>query len=134
MLLALDGIVGSPRQKEYMNLLLSKMADKSGLKDSYMIIDKNTNDIYGVIEYTVSKSKESVFIEHICVFEEYREKGIARKIIELLNKDYSIIGNSTLEALGFWKNIGAEFDEDIEDEENLIYYIENHLCVPFTIY
>lgn len=134
MLLALDRIVGSPRQKEYMNLLLSNIADKSGLKDLYMIIDRNTNDIYGIIEYTVSKSKKSVFIEHICIFKEYREKGIARNIIELLNKEYSIMGNSTLEALGFWKNIGAEFDEDIEDEENLIYYIENHLCVPFTIY
>lgn len=134
MLILLDEIIGNVRQKEYIDLLLKTTADKSGLNDTYMIINKNTDEIYGVIEYTISKSKESVFIEYICVFEEYREKGIAKQIIEMFNKDYTIMGNSTIDALKFWQHIGAEFDEDIEDEDNLSYYIENHLCVPFVIH
>lgn len=134
MLILLDEIIGNARQKEYMDLLLKTMADKNGLNDSYMIINKNTDEIYGIIEYTTSKSKESIFIEYICIFEEYREKGIAKQVINMLNKDFIIMGNSTIDALKFWQNIGAEFDEDIEDEDNLNYYIENHLCVPFVIH
>lgn len=42
---------------------------------------------------------------------EYRGRGVATTVIKLINTDYTIVGDSILDSVGFWSKIGVEFEE-----------------------
>ena len=130
----LDRIVLVEAREEDRFLDICKLCAINDDDNTYMILDKYTREVYGIIEYAVSKGGDSIHIDLIDVWKENRRQGIARRVIETLNKDYSITGDSVLNEIGFWLKVGAEFEEDIEDEEVLRYYMEECMCAPFIIH
>lgn len=129
----LDRIILAEATEEERFKDISKLCGIRDIDNVYMIIDKYTREVYGIIEYRKEEEGDNIHIDLIEVWKENREQGIARRVIEDLNSSYSITGDSILESIGFWSNIGAEFDEDIEDEEVIEYYRKECLCVPFII-
>lgn len=106
---------------------------------------KSTKNVYfieengvvkGVIEFSIPY-EFTVNIEYINIKNEYRRCGIAKKTIKYLRNKYSeyeFYGNSLLtkEAINFWLNSGAEFEEEfniVDIEKNL-----HNECIPFIIY
>lgn len=82
--------------------------------------DKNV----GMIDYTVYD--ERVHIQYIMVQDEYRKLGIAKVVIEKLMKENPgkyMYGDALPGAVGFWKKMGAQFDEEID----------NNYLAPFII-
>lgn len=83
------------------------------------------NEIAGMIDYNVHD--ERIHIRYITVSDQYKRKGIARKIIEMIMKDNPgkyIYGDSLPGAIEFWKKMGAEFDEDEDDDYLTPFIIE----------
>lgn len=80
------------------------------------------NTKVGLVEYTF-ESGDCIYLYYIEVLENYRGKGIAKTVINILNKDYTVVGDSLYDSLGFWERIGAEIDDKwISDD-----------CVPFIL-
>ena len=86
-----------------------------------LIMYKDTT--VGMIDYNVYD--ERVHIQYIMVQDEYRKLGIAKAVIEKLMKENPgkyMYGDALPGAVGFWKKMGAEFDED-EDDDYLVPFI-----------
>lgn len=82
------------------------------------------NDLVGIIDYDTTD--KYVKIAYITINDEYRRQGIAGKVIEMIkeeNKGKYMYGDSLPGALSFWESMGAEFDEDEDDD----------YCTPFHI-
>lgn len=84
----------------------------------------------GMVEYI--PSGELIHIESLYIDKEYQGKGIGKAVVQMLQDKYktAIVGDSLVTSVGFWQAIGADFDGEDED---LDYYIEEGLCVPFII-
>ena len=116
-----------------------KFAELFNLKniDNVYLI-KNNSDCVGIIEYITKRDKDdeyaSVYVEYIDILKEYRRKGFASKVIEMLTDKGSnyIYGNSLPNkvSVSFWKSLGADFEGE---DEILDEYIENNECLPFSI-
>lgn len=129
-MIKLERVLGNEKEKECVELL--RFYAVENIDNSYLMYFDNIDIPVGVLEYR--EHGDSVHVDYICTFEGYRNQGIASCVIKTLNEDYAITGNSVIDALGFWQKLGAEFEEDITIKENLDYYIENNLCVPFIIH
>ena len=82
------------------------------------------NELVGIIDYDTTD--EYVKIAYITINDEYRRQGIASKVIEMIkeeNKGKYMYGDSLPGAIKFWESMGAEFDEDDDDD----------YCTPFHI-
>lgn len=116
-----------------------KFAELFNLKniDNVYLI-KNNSDCVGIIEYITKRDKDdeyaSVYVEYIDILKEYRRKGFASKVIEMLTDKGSnyIYGNSLPNkvSVSFWKSLGADFEGE---DELLDEYIENNECLPFSM-
>lgn len=116
-----------------------KFAELFNLKniDNVYLI-KNNSDCVGIIEYITKRDEDdeysSVYIEYIDILKDYRRKGFASKVIEMLTDKGSnyIYGNSLPNkvSVSFWKSLGADFEGE---DEILDEYIENNECLPFSI-
>lgn len=116
-----------------------KFAELFNLKniDNVYLI-KNNSDYVGIIEYITKRDKDdeyaSVYVEYIDILKEYRRKGFASKVIEMLTDKGSnyIYGNSLPNhtSVSFWKSLGADFEGE---DELLDEYIENNECLPFSM-
>ena len=90
-----------------------------GVSTPSALIIKCNDDVVGMIDYEVYR--DSVKIFYIRIEDEYRRQGIARRVMESIineNKGKYLYGDSLPGAIEFWRSLGAEFDED-EDEEYL---------------
>lgn len=73
--------------------------------------------IVGMIDYT--EYKDSVKIYYITIENKYRRQGIAKQVIDLIgnnNQGKYIYGDAVPDALKFWSSMGAEFDEDPDED------------------
>ena len=83
------------------------------------------DEIVGMIDYNIYDNR--VKINYITVDDKHRRKGIARVIIERLkdeNKGKYIYGDALPGACEFWLSLGAEFDEDDDDDYLTPFHIE----------
>ena len=90
--------------------------------NSMAIMDGDT--IVGIIDYKVTT--DFIKIMYITILDEYRRQGIAGKVITMLKEEHAgkyMYGDSLPGALSFWERMGAEFDEDEDDD----------YCTPFHI-
>lgn len=80
----------------------------------------------GIIMFSYENGR--FYIMYLEIYKEFRSRGYGRDVInKLRNKGQnSIYGDSIYSSIGFWQNIGAEFEEDIDDAKEGI-------CIPFTI-
>ena len=97
----LDRIVLVEAREEDRFLDICKLCAINDDDNTYMILDKYTREVFGIIEYRKEEEGDSIHIDLIEVWKENREQGIARRVIEDLNGSYSITGNSVLESIGF---------------------------------
>lgn len=113
--------------KEQRDEVLKKYALSNG-DDTYSIYCNGKR--VGVVEYR--PSGELICIESLYIDKEHQGKGVGKAVVQMLQDEYktAIVGNSVVEAVGFWKAIGADFEGEDED---LDYYIEECLCIPFII-
>lgn len=99
--------------------------------DNCYLIYLNTTFV-GVIEYKINE--ESICIEYIDIIPDYRRKGIASKVISIINPEnkYYIYGNSLphQDSFNFWKSLGADFDGE---DEYFDKHEKNKTCIPFLI-
>ena len=71
----------------------------------------------GIIDY--KETEDCIKIMYIHILDEHRRQGIAGKVIEMLkiqNQGKYMYGDSLPGALDFWEYMGAEFDEDPEED------------------
>lgn len=83
--------------------------------DNYVVLYNKTP--VGILEYYPIINNK-LYIKYIEIEEKYRLFGIGKLVIELIkdiNKDKYIVGDSSPEAIDFWKNVGAVFDETINE-------------------
>lgn len=118
-----------PTKESDINLLSDRFEIN---KNVYMITIGGK--LCGVIEFHVPY-EYSLKIEYIEVFNNYRGKGIARRVIEKLRLEHpghEIYGDSLpiQSTLNFWSKLGAE----IEFEMDIDAYEANCECIPFTIH
>ena len=91
----------------------------STVEDRYYIY--LNNEVVGVLEY--KDYGDELEIKYIKIHKEYRRMGIATRVVNVLkNKNKIITGDALPGAVGFWKKMGAEFDED-EDDDYLVPFI-----------
>lgn len=113
-----------------------KLFNLKNIDNVYLI--KNNSDCVGIIEYIIKRDEDdeysSVYVEYIDILKEYRRKGFASKVIEMLTNEGSnyIYGNSlpNYTSVSFWKSLGADFEGE---DELLDEYIENNECLPFSM-
>lgn len=104
-----------------MSIELSKVKE-----NNYNILFNNK--VCGEVEYV--EKNEGIKIESISIKDIWKRKGIATNIIsELLQKTNYIYGDClpNNDSISFWSNVGAEFEEDVEE------CIESNTCIPFSI-
>lgn len=90
-----------------------------GVSTPSALIIKCNDVVVGVIDYEVYKDNVKIF--YIRIEDEYRRQGIARRVMEDIineNRGKYLYGDSLPGAIEFWRSLGAEFDED-EDEDYL---------------
>ena len=90
-----------------------------GVSTPTALIIKCNDVIVGMIDYEVYKDNVKIF--YIIIEDVYRRQGIARRVVENIineNKGKYLYGDSLPGAIEFWRSLGAEFDED-EDEDYL---------------
>ena len=83
------------------------------------------NELVGIIDYDTTDTL--VKIAYITINEEYRRQGIAGEVIKMIineNKGKYLYGDSLPGALEFWERMGAEFDEDPEEDYLTPFHIE----------
>ena len=79
----------------------------------------------GIIDYI--ETDEYVKIMYIQILDEHRRQGIAGKVIEtikLQNRGKYMYGDSLPGAIDFWDYMGAEFDEDPDEDYLTPFHIE----------
>ena len=79
----------------------------------------------GIIDYSVTDTM--VKITYIRVEDTFRRQGIAKAVIEQLkmeNVGKYMYGDALPEAISFWESMGAEFDEDPEEDYLTPFHIE----------
>lgn len=117
-------------------ILLIQEPDNERLKQ-YAIHDNNhvysiyfDGEFVGVVEYKYSG--DIVKLDSLYIDKWHQGCGIGRKVVEMIKDRHktAICGDSVTEAVGFWKAVGADFDGEDDD---LDYYQDNCLCVPFII-
>ncbi len=80
--------------------------------------------LVGIVDYRVTT--DFIKIMYITVIDEYRRQGIAGKVISMLKEEHQgkyMYGDALPGAISFWESMGAEFDEDDDDD----------YCTPFHI-
>ena len=90
-----------------------------GVSTPTAFIIKCNDIIVGMVDY--EEYEDYVKIFYIRIEDVYRRQGIAKRVIESIisnNKGKYLYGDSLPGALEFWRSLGAEFDEE-EDEEYL---------------
>lgn len=90
-----------------------------GVSTPSALIIKCNDVVVGMIDYEVYKDNVKIF--YIRIEDEYRRQGIARRVMEGIineNRGKYLYGDSLPGAIEFWRSLGAEFDED-EDEDYL---------------
>jgi GNAT superfamily N-acetyltransferase len=90
-----------------------------GVSTPSALIIKCNDVVVGMIDYEVYKDNVKIF--YIRIEDDYRRQGIARRVMESIineNKGKYLYGDSLPGAIEFWRSLGAEFDED-EDEDYL---------------
>lgn len=78
---------------------------------------KRDDDVVGMIDYEIHP--DSVKIFYITVSSEYKRQGIATEVVEMIKQDHKdkyIYGDSLPGAIEFWESVGAEFDEDPDED------------------
>ena len=83
--------------------------------DAYVL--KCNDDIVGMIDYKITDEYVKIF--YITILAKYKRKGLATEAITNLineNKGKYLYGDSLPGAIEFWKSLGAEFDEDPEED------------------
>lgn len=84
------------------------------------------NDIIvGMIDYDVTD--EYVKIYYITIEDEYKRQGIASRVVNMIkekNPNKYMYGDALPGALEFWKSVGAEFDEDPDEDYLTPFHIE----------
>ena len=84
------------------------------------------NDILvGIIDFYVGHNY--IKIMYITVSDEYRRLGIAREVINILKNNHKgkcMYGDAVPDALRFWESMGAEFDEDPDEDYLTPFHIE----------
>lgn len=109
---------------------LVKDFDKKILESIGVVTPKSMaicyNDILvGMIEYKVTD--ECIKIMYIAINDKYKRRGIAGKTIDMLKERYKgkfMYGDALPGALKFWESMGAEFDEDPEEDYLIPFHIE----------
>lgn len=59
-------------------------------------------------------TKEIIMIKYILIYDEFKTKGYATKVINYLKEKYTnriICGDALPEAIGFWTKMNAEFSD-----------------------
>ena len=88
---------------------------KVGLPNAQLIMrDEN---IVGVIDY--ENHDTSIKIFYITILDEYKRQHIAQNIITQIkeeNQGKYMYGDALPGALKFWESLGAEFDEDPDED------------------
>lgn len=82
-------------------------------------------ELVGIIDFYVAGDR--IKIMYITINEEYRRQGIAGKVIQMLKDNHKgkyMYGDSLPGALDFWERMGAEFDEDPEEDYLTPFHIE----------
>ena len=98
----------------------------------HTITDDMYNNLYiryngeevGIMAYNLYK--DSLKILFINIKEEYRRKGIAKRVIETIIELYGdryIYGDAIPDAIKFWESINVEFDEEIEDDRLIAFHL-----------
>ena len=83
------------------------------------------NELVGIIDYDTTDTL--VKIAYITINEEYRRQGIAGEVIKMIineNKGKYLYGDSLPGALEFWGRMGAEFEEDPDEDYLTPFHIE----------
>lgn len=86
---------------------------------------KCNDNIVGIIDYNITD--EYIKIYYITIVDKYKRHGIATKVIKMIkesNPGKYIYGDALPEALNFWKSVGAEFDEDPDEDYLTPFHIE----------
>ena len=86
---------------------------------------KRDEEIVGMIDFETHKSCVKIF--YITIFEEYKRQHIAADVINMIkemNKGKYMYGDSLPGALKFWESVGAEFDEDPDEDYLTPFHIE----------
>lgn len=81
--------------------------------------------LVGIIDFYVGHNY--IKIMYITVSDEYRRLGIAREVINILKNNHKgkyMYGDAVPGALRFWESMGAEFDEDPDDDYLTPFHIE----------
>lgn len=74
-------------------------------------------EIAGMVDFAVYD--DCVKIHYITVQECYRRCGIATKVMSQIineNRGKYLYGDALPEAIKFWESLGAEFDEDVDED------------------
>lgn len=83
------------------------------------------NELVGIIDYDTTDTL--VKIAYITINEEYRRQGIAGEVIKMIineNKGKYLYGDSLPGALEFWERMGAEFEEDPDEDYLTPFHID----------
>lgn len=76
----------------------------------------HNGEVCGILD--LIQHEQCTHIQYIKIYEEYRRMKIATKVVDLIrntNHDKYIYGDALPEAIDFWKSIGVEFDELINE-------------------
>ena len=88
-----------------------------GVKTADAQLIKCNDEIVGMIDYTIKNEYVKIF--YITILEEYKRNGLATEAITKIineNKGKYLYGDSLPGAIEFWKSLGAEFDEDPDED------------------
>ena len=86
---------------------------------------KYNNTIVGMIDYNVTD--DYIKIYYITVEDKYKRRGIASKVINMIkenNPNKYMYGDALPGAIEFWKTVGAEFDEDPDEDYLTPFHID----------
>ena len=81
------------------------------------LLIKSNDNVVGMIDYETSETQVKIF--YITISEEYKRQGYATEAITKIineNKGKYLYGDSLPGAIKFWESLGAEFDEDPDEE------------------
>ena len=96
-----------------------------GISTPSALIIKCNDVVVGIIDYEVYKDNVKIF--YIRIEDEYRRQGIARRVMEDIineNRGKYLYGDSLPGAIEFWRSLGAEFHEDIDEEYLTPFHID----------
>lgn len=89
----------------------------STVDDRYYIYVNN--EVVGVLEY--KEYIDEIEIKYIKIHEEYRRMGLATRVVKALkNRGKYLSGDALPKAIEFWKAMGAQFYEPIENDDVIL--------------